>query len=134
MPYLEALVLGLNRQLNKDEVRRYCKEHKVFSTPGLQLAQLAGTLGAIDESAPKKTEVVARWKEYLGQIPAGLQEAMRSVISLAIERDIPLAFAWEPAYDFEVAIWHTPDGRDTKGGIKVRLRSRYPHDTLPALR
>jgi hypothetical protein len=128
MPYLETVVMGLNRVLNDAEVRRYCKEKRVFA-PGVQLAQLAGTLGASSEGT-----VTSGWKEYLASIPAGLQEALRSVIAFAIDRDLALAFSWEPAYDFEVAIWHTPDGKETKGGVKIRLRSRYPHDKLPALR
>lgn len=127
MPYLETVVMGLNRVLNDPEVRRYCKENRVF-TAGIQLAQLAGTLGASPEPMTRG------WKEYLQSIPSGLQEALRSVIAFAIDRDLALAFSWEPAYDFEVAIWHTPDGNETKGGVKIRLRSRYPQDKLPPLR
>jgi len=128
MPYLETVVMGLNRVLNAPEVRQYCKENDVFR-PGIQLAQLAGTLGA-----STRGPMTVGWKEYLESIPGGVQEALRSAIKFAIDRDLPLAFAWEPAYDFEVAIWHTPDGNETKGGIKIRLRSRYPHDKLPPLR
>jgi hypothetical protein len=69
---------------------------------------------------------------FLSSIPKGILESMRALIYDDLSRPEPLAitWSWAPAYDFELSVWECP-GTQSKGGITVLLRSRYPADKHP---
>ena len=70
---------------------------------------------------------------YVATIPLGIQRSLLAIIhhALTSERQVLLNFAWAPAYDHEITVWHAPDTADTKGGITVLIKSRYPDDKHP---
>ena len=66
-------------------------------------------------------------------MPASFQETLRSIIyhALSTRPATQITFAWAPGYDYELTMWHAPDTKQTKGGITVLVKSRYPSDAHP---
>jgi hypothetical protein len=71
--------------------------------------------------------------DYLDSIPSGIQEAIRAVIREDLQREnpVPITFAWQPGYDWELTVNDVSDTAKTRGGITMIVRSRYPHDLHP---
>jgi hypothetical protein len=77
-----------------------------------------------------------REEEIIRGIPDEMQEALRAVISRNLARAdrLPITFAWAPAYDYELNLWVVPGTDESRGGITVLFKSRYPDDVNPATR
>ena len=67
-------------------------------------------------------------------IPPSIQESLRGAIFLALSSDPPLLinWAWAPAYDYELNVWHIVEPAPAPSGITLLLRTRYPDDPRPA--
>jgi hypothetical protein len=93
----------------------------------------AGLDYAVDLATENTSPMNRMLKSYLGKLPPAIREAIRAVIMQALEMSPPtqITFAWAPGYDYEMQVWQAPDTKDTRGGITVLLRSRYPDDRHP---
>jgi hypothetical protein len=91
---------------------------------GVQLADLVDERDDIPRAG-----VIA----FLQQMPLGIHEAIRAVIKANLEREnpLPITFAWQPGYDWELTINDVASTDETAGGITMIVRSRYPKDTHP---
>jgi hypothetical protein len=71
--------------------------------------------------------------EFLQSMPLGIHEAIRAVIRANHQRAVPLpiTFAWQPGYDWELTINDISSTDETAGGITMIVRSRYPSDKHP---
>ena len=73
------------------------------------------------------------FETYIGRMPGGFQETLRSIIHYALSTT-PLTlitFAWAPSYDYELTLWQTVEPAPEQSGITVLLKSRYPDDKHP---
>lgn len=124
MPHLQTILGQLNTAFAKDNIAKLAARREMFA-PGQPLA--AGVV--VDHTMA----LHKHWQTYLGTIPMSMQEALRSVIYHALSTTPPtlVTFAWTPGYDFELTIWHAPDTRQTRGGVTVLIKSRYPDDKHP---
>lgn len=124
MPALQSVLGRLNRAFSKDEIGKLASARERFA-PGK----------ALDTSlfVKKGTTLHAAWTDYRTQLPASFQETLRSIIYHALSTKPPtqITFAWAPGYDYEFSMWHAPDTKQTKGGITILIKSRYPADTHP---
>jgi len=127
MPALQTVLSNLNYAFSKNEVAQLIARREDFA-PGKPL-----DLGF---ATPKGTPLYRAWRNYIKQLPESFQDTLRGIIfySLSTKPSTPLTFAWAPGYDYELAIWHAPDTRETRGGITVLIKSRYPIDKHPLLR
>ena len=60
--------------------------------------------------------------------PDPLRRALRGALESAVERNVPVTFAWMPGYDYEMTIseWANEPGKPC--GITILLRSRHADD------
>ena len=126
MPALQNVLMYLNQAFNKKHIRQLAEHREVFA-PG---TQLSAALQVIIDDDRALLEAVG---PYVDQLPGACREAIRSVVYLALSTQPPtwVTFAWAPGYDAEVTIWHAPDTRQTKGGVTILVKSRYPSDRHP---
>ncbi len=127
MPRFQALLGEMNTAFSKGQVGQMVGRRDEFA-PGKPLdAALAGLV------AKRGTLEYRTFKAYLAKIPGGLQATISSTIHYALGTDPPtlITFAWAPGYDYEVTVWQAPDTRETRGGITLFLKSRYPDDKHP---
>jgi hypothetical protein len=126
MPAMQMMVGRLNKLFSEPEIRNLAQRRDVFAAGG-RLSDVARTL----RTAPE--EIREQWIHFLDSMPRGIEEALRSVMFYALSTSPPteITFAWAPAYDFELGIWHAPDTAKTKGGITILIRTRYPDDRHP---
>jgi hypothetical protein len=124
MPILQTVLGQLNAAFSGKGLQELALKADAFA-PGRPL--VAGTI------VQKGSPLFEAWQEYLGQLPGSFQETLRSVIYYALTTAPPTAvtFAWAPSYDYELTVWHAPDSPNTKGGITVLVKSRYPTDKHP---
>jgi hypothetical protein len=116
----------LNKWFDKQHIRQLAENREVFA-PG---AQLSEALQVIIDDDRALLEAVG---PYVDQLPGAVREAIRSVTYLALSTEPPtqVTFAWAPGYDAEVTIWHAPNTKQTKGGVTILVKSRYPSDRHP---
>jgi hypothetical protein len=71
--------------------------------------------------------------DFIESMPEAIHEAIRAVIRANLKRDnpVPITFAWQPGYDWELTVNDVTNTAQTAGGITVILRSRYPSDPHP---
>jgi hypothetical protein len=124
MPGFQAVLAHLNGAFGKDHIEELAKRRDAFA-PGQPLA--AGLI------IKKGTRLHALWVEYLSKLPGSFQEAFRATVYYALSTSPPttITFAWAPGYDYELTMWQAPDTTQTKGGITILLKSRYPDDKHP---
>jgi hypothetical protein len=124
MPALQSVLGHLNRAFSKDEIGKLAEARESFA-PGK----------GFDTSlfVKKGTPLHKAWTDYHGQLPASFQDMLRSIIyhALSTKPATQITFAWAPGYDYELTMWHAPDTKQTKGGITVLVKSRYPSDLHP---
>ncbi|HEY8003754.1 MAG TPA: hypothetical protein VIE16_05965 [Phenylobacterium sp.] len=127
MPRFQALVGKLNARLGKDEISNTIAAREAFA-PGRPFH-----VALADMIAEPKTVEHRTFSAFVGRIPAGIQETLRSTIYHALGTSPPtlVTFAWAPSYDYEMTIWQAPDTAETLGGITVLIKSRYPDDRHP---
>lgn len=69
--------------------------------------------------------------ELLDRMPIGLQRAISAAAQTAVDRALPVTFAWAPGYDWELSVWDVADTDQSRGGMTMLIRSRYPADPHP---
>lgn len=125
MPMMQTFLGELNKHFAADRIQAFAAERRQHFAPGkgLDLAFLAEA----------GTPLHRAWRSYLEKIPPSISESLRAVIhtALATEPPTPLTFAWAPGYDYELTIWQAPDTEQTRGGITLLIKSRYPADRHP---
>ncbi len=123
MSALQSILIRLNRKFADDEIGALATTAEMFA-PGerLDAAFLVGN-----------TPLYRAWKSYMQTVPEVFQETIRTVLYHALTTEPPtsVTMAWAPGYDHEVTVWQAPDSNNTKGGITVLVKGRYPGDTHP---
>jgi len=127
MPRLQTLLCDLNAAFNKREIKNRADDLEMFAPHEPLDEALAGIVaepGSVEHRA---------FKAYIGRIPPAIREGLRSTIYSALKTEPPtlITYAWAPAYDFEATYWQAPDTDETRGGITVLIKSRYPSDRHP---
>jgi len=127
MPRLQFLVGELNDAFRESRVDELAARSSEFA-PGKPLNEALAAVVAKPRTVKHRT-----FRTYLGKLPGSISEALRSTIHYALQTDPPtlVTFAWAPAYDYEITVWQAPDTSETRGGITVLLKSRYPTDRHP---
>lgn len=125
MPAFQTFLGELNKHFSNDRIQAFAAERQNHFAPGkgLDLTFLA----------QEGTPLHRAWRTYLSKLPPSISESMRAVIHAALSTSppTPLTFAWAPGYDYELTIWQAPDTEETRGGITLLLKSRYPADKHP---
>jgi hypothetical protein len=114
----------LNERFNAANIRNADVNRADAFAEGVQLADLVEE----EEFVPQRGVVA-----FLQQMPVAIHEAVRAVIRANLMRDqpLPITFAWQPGYDWELTVNDVASTDETEGGITVILRSRYPKDPHP---
>jgi len=78
----------------------------------------------------------AKLQAYLDGLPPGIQESIRAVIYMALNRNPPkpVAFLWRGGYDYRLEVDETFDAGPTVGTVGITLVGRYPDDPHPIAR
>jgi len=124
---MQTVLARLNANLGREHIREFARNDGGKFAYGEPLHNALADAGA--EPGPLREA----FKNYLGKIPGGITEALRATLYHALTTTPPtmVTFAWAPAYDYEIDIWQAPDTKETKGGITVLFKSRYPDDPHP---
>lgn len=127
MPKMQTALAGLNHAFAPGQIEALAKRREMFA-PGAPFNSAAADLGAEPGSAMHR-----KLAAYIAKLPPGLSEALRATIYQALGTSPPtqVTFAWAPHYDYELGLWQAPDAEDTRGGITVLIKSRYPDDRHP---
>ena len=123
MPIMQTMLCELNCKFSKDQIGATAAKRAMYA-PGKKIT------GALIAAG---TPLERAFRTYFSHVPGAIQETLRSVIYHALSTDPPtqITFAWAPSYDYEVTVWQAPDTAQTKGGITLLLKSRYPDDKHP---
>ncbi len=124
---LLPIVGHLNAAFSKGEIHDLLGLKESFA-PGKPLGPaLANVIRESDSQGGKAIEV------FIGRVPGGLQEAMRSLIYYALSTTPPtlITFAWSASYDYGLETWHVVEPAPEFSGITILLKSRYPDDKHP---
>jgi hypothetical protein len=127
MPRLQTLLSRLNHAFGEDDIKRRSQSAELFA-PGAPLDRALAEMVSEEGSEDHKA-----FRAYVRRIPPALREGLRSTIYCALQTSPPtlITCSWAPGYDFEASYWQAPDTPETKGGITVLFRSRYPSDPHP---
>lgn len=127
MPKMQTTLHGLNAAFSEPGVKTLVQNKDAFA-PGRPLHEALA-----DHGATPGTPLHRAFKGHLAKLPGAISETLRATIHHALSTEPPthITFAWAPAYDHEITVWHAPDTSDTKGGITVLIKSRYPDDAHP---
>ena len=127
MPRFQALVGELNTAFSKNQIGQMVGLRADFA-PGKPLDTALANLAARPDTVEHRT-----FKAFVGNIPPGLQAAISATIHYALTTEPPtlITCAWAPGYDYEVSLWQAPDTIETRGGITILFKSRYPDDKHP---
>jgi len=127
MPGMIETVLRLNKWLcdlddfNADEVLQ------LISDPEITILQAAEALGAIEEIAPAKQDLM---RSYLESIPPACAAAGFAAARNALGRGLRVQLTWQPAAAFEVRVWDVSDDQLQQGMVNVFILS--PDPEVPA--
>ena len=121
MPRFQAMISELNRKFDHEHIGETVKSIELFE-PGRPLS------GIFERSALHRI-----FTSYLEEVPIIFKDTLRSVMYYALSTTppTPVCLSWAPGYDFELTIWQAPDTPETRGGITVLIKSRYPNDRHP---
>lgn len=124
MPALQTAMSKLNASFGPGEIDKFAANAAAFA-PGAKID--AGLL------APAGTVLHRALGTYLDTLPGSFHETLRGIVyyALTAKPPIPVTFAWAPGYDFELNVWQAPDAAETRGGVTVLIKSRYPADRHP---
>jgi len=127
MPKMQTALAGLNEAFSRRRIDETARRREIFA-PGQSLNTVIADLAAEGDAVMHR-----KLAAYIAKLPGGLSEALRAMIYEALGTKPPttITFAWAPHYDYELNLWQAPDAEDTKGGITVLLKSRYPDDRHP---
>ena len=123
MPIMQTLLGELNHVFRESRIQDLASRVEDFA-PGKPLHNALTT-----QASPLHGSVV----NLLQAMPGSIHEVIRSTIYYALKTQPPtlISFAWAPGYDYEVTVWQAPDTAQTRGGITVLVKSRYPSDAHP---
>lgn len=124
MPAMQTAMGPLNERFSAGNVGdRELNPPEVFAE-GCRLADLV----VKEEHVPYRAAVT-----FIKSMPEGIHEAIRAVIRANLLRTepLPITFAWQPGYDWELTVNDVSDTEQTRGGITMIVRSRYPDDRHP---
>lgn len=126
MPALQVAMGPLNARFGPAHVGDLELNPVDAFAEGVHLADLVRE--ADDDDFPR--EAVA---SFLQEMPTAIHEAIRAVIRADLKREkpLPITFAWQPGYDWELTVNDVSSTDETAGGITIIVRSRYPKDTHP---
>jgi hypothetical protein len=124
MPAMQTVLNKLNAKTAHGAIRGFAETSLGDFAPGQNLA--AALAKAADSPALHDYLL-----EHLGKTPGGISEALRATIHYALTTHTLITFAWAPSYDFELDIWQAPDTDNTRGGITILFKSRYPDHAHP---
>lgn len=122
MPHMTALVRKANQKFNAlpNEGLRNELQPALQSATGLRDAiQRLGLLSELDESVVDDAGVL------LDAVPRGLGAALLAAVRDAVDRNLPVTFAWRAGYDFELRIWESV-AADGVGLLTVLLTAPFP--------
>ena len=124
MPALQTAMSKLNTSFTPGEIDKFAANAEAFA-PGKKIDP--GLL------APAGTVLHRALGTYLDTLPGSFHETLRGIVYYALKATppIPVTFAWAPGYDFELNVWQAPDTAETRGGVTVLIKSRYPADKHP---
>lgn len=123
MPMMQVALGALNERFAMRGIERMQSAEVDLTAPFQELTrELLG-----DELPPG-------FDEFAGSMPVGMQAAISAAVRSAVDRGLPVTFAWAPGYDWELALWDVADTEQTHGGMTVLIRSRYPDDAHPLAR
>jgi hypothetical protein len=127
MPMMQTTLAGMNAAFSETGLPDTVKNKASFA-PGEPLHEALAAHGA-----PPGTVLHRALKNHLASLPGAVSETLRATIHHALSTTPPthVTFGWAPGYDHEVTVWQAPDTKDTKGGITVLVKSRYPDDKHP---
>ncbi len=118
MPTMQAMTEKANAVFNRDSIGQIPAAAKTsLGTKNKDLGEICQDLGVAASAAEKN---------YLSAWPAGLQEALRAAVDSAVARKLPVTFAWQPWYDYELDIVEVAGTPTSMGGMTVILRSPIP--------
>jgi hypothetical protein len=117
MPILQVAVSALNQRFDPAGVRELAESGVDLGQPFGELARLL-----IGDDLPPGFD------EFIEQMPIGLQRAIAAAAQTAVDRLLPVTFAWAPGYDWELSVWDVADTSQTHGGMTMLIRSRFPDD------
>lgn len=119
MPIMQLTINELNKRFHPDAIGQ--QDPEAFSDD-LRLEQIVERLEIGKE--------VNGFSEFLTTAPEGITKALSGAIRSAIRREQPITLAWKPGYEWEMSITDVSDC-DTRGGMTIVIRSRYPSDASP---
>jgi hypothetical protein len=124
---LQTILTDLNIAFGTDRIAELVAQREAFE-PGKPLAS-----GLVVKRGSRFYKV---WQQSLAALPASFQDTLQGLIRHALSTSPPtnITFAWAPGYDYELTVWQAPDTRETKGGITILVKSRYPADAHPVRR
>jgi hypothetical protein len=124
---MQTTLIELNAGFRESNVANLAANRDVFA-PGAPLHSALADVAA-DPATPEHRA----FREYFRKLPGSISEVMRATIHHALSTTPPtlITFAWAPSYDYEITVWQAPDTKDTKGGITIMIKSRYPSDDHP---
>jgi hypothetical protein len=129
MPKLQTAIEYFNRAFGREKIDQLVSDRDAFA-PGQALGS------AVKLFFPEQSPLFKDLVLYTDSLPESFQEIIRTTIYHALSTNPPtlITFAWAPGYDFELNIWQAPDTRETRGGITMLVKSRYPSDAHPISR
>jgi hypothetical protein len=124
---MQTTLAGLNSSFGQEKIDTTVAQRERFA-PGQPLHEALA-----DHGAEPGTVLHRALREHLRGLPPAVSETMRATIHHALGTTPPthVTFAWAPAYDHEVTVWQAPDTSETRGGITLLIKSRYPADKHP---
>lgn len=127
MPRFQTLLSDLNTAFNRHQISKRVDRIDAFGPDrplDEALAEIVSEPGSVEHRA---------FRNYIRKIPPAIQEGLRSTIYSALRTSPPtlITYAWAPGYDFEATYWQAPDTDETRGGITILIKSRYPADRHP---
>jgi len=127
MPMMQTTLAGMNAAFSATGLPNTVKNKANFA-PGKLLHEALAAHGATPG-----TVLHRKLKSHLASLPGAVSETLRATIHHALSTKPPthVTFGWAPGYDHEVTVWQAPDTKNTKGGITVLVKSRYPDDKHP---
>jgi len=121
MPMMQVALVALNERFGLEGIQRLREADQVdLDAPFHDL-----TRALLDDRLPRGFD------DFAGSMPIGMQRAISAAVRSAVDRGLPVTFAWAPGYDWELSLWDVADTEQTHGGMTVLIRSRYPADRHP---
>jgi hypothetical protein len=127
MPMMQTTLGGLNAAFSATGLPATVANRANFA-PGQPVHEALAAHGA-EPGSPLHRAL----RNHLASLPGAISETLRATVHHALSTEPPthVTFAWAPGYDHEITVWQAPDTKDTKGGITVLVKSRYPSDKHP---